>query len=193
MRPELERPRDDSIPAPEVRQRDGAVPESRFGLRVAGVQLRPALYQLGLWRYPRGDPAASRPALPVGCGDLGLDLLDVSFDPDLPAELRPVEDERRPGVLGELRSLARPPVREEEEPALVEPPQQHHSGGWAARCGRCRQRHRLGERCALGLSQPVSKRGDRFGVQILEVHRFLVTLCHKEASGERACAVRRAA
>jgi len=48
VRPELERLRDDSIPAPEIRQRDGVVPESRFSLRIAGVELRSSLQRLGL-------------------------------------------------------------------------------------------------------------------------------------------------
>ena len=106
MHPELERLRDDSVPAPEVRQRDRAVPESRFGLRVAGVELRPARQWLGLRRHPRRDPASSRSTLPVGGGNLGLDLFDAPLDPHLPSELRPVEDERRVRVLGELLSFA---------------------------------------------------------------------------------------
>src|SRR5207249_6679701 len=89
------------------------------------------------------DLCVSRPGREVSVRFLVREPLDPTFDPYLPAERTPVEEQRRLRVRLELASLARRVMRVEDETALVETLQQHHPRRRRSARGRCGQSHRL--------------------------------------------------
>src|SRR5207249_6835688 len=86
---------------------------------------------------------APRPGSEVGNRLGGAYLLDGALDPHLPTRLRPVEEQRRARVLGELSALPALVVREEDEAALVDALQEHHPRRRGAVARRRRERHAI--------------------------------------------------
>src|SRR5947208_12491832 len=125
--PELVRLGDEAKAAPARRPRKLAA----TGLELGGGRFEGSatLDNAALRRHARADLRAARARGEVGVG-LGLrDALDRPFDPHLPPERVPVEEERRARVRGQLGALAALVAGEEDEAALVEALTQHHADG----------------------------------------------------------------
>src|SRR5690606_23622092 len=118
--------------------------------RVGGVQLAhprlellAACDDLALRRGERAQAAAARARARVRLRLLARDARHRPLDAHLPAELLPVEEQRRLRVRLQLAALAAAVVREEDEPALVVALEQDHPDAGRALRGRGRERHRL--------------------------------------------------
>ena len=93
--------------------------------------------------------------------------MDDTLDPHLAAERAPVEQHRRPRVLGDLLALAAEVVRVEDESALVEALQEHHPRGGRAARRRGGKHDRLGRRHGVGsLGVPGGELAQRIGVEV---------------------------
>src|SRR5207244_5112836 len=96
-------------------------------LGVAALKLLAASQGPALLGRPRRKLAAARPRCEIG-RRLGLgDPLHRAFDPHLPPELPPVEDQRRTRVLLELLALAAAVTGVEDEAVVAGALQQDHS------------------------------------------------------------------
>src|SRR5690606_8203129 len=131
--------------------------------------------RVALLADPGVQLAAEGPAREVRVALLGRRLHDLPFEPDLPAELLPVERARGPRVSVELAALARAVVRVEHDVAalLGQALQQHHARGGTAVLADRRERHR--ERVTAGagrrLVEPAPDTAERLGVlAILILH-----------------------
>ena len=143
--PELNLLRNNSVPTPGLRHRDGLTfrillgqpGHIRFQLLPAG---RPALTGDG-----GAELAAARAAGEVIAGLLGGDFLGAAVDDQLAVEGAPEHDEGDVGVGGDVVAFAAVVVGEEDEAAVFDAFEQHHAAGGAAVGGDGGQGHGVGQ------------------------------------------------
>src|SRR5690348_10424780 len=161
--PELPRVGHEPEPAPPLRPCRLALVAQ---LRHPAFEPFPRLDRPALRRGERRQPSAERARAKVG---IRLGLLhprDGAFDPHLPAERLPVEEQGRPRVLRQLAALAARVVREEDDPGLVRLLHQHHAHRWASVRGCRRERHLLRRgNGRLRIREPAAELHQRVGVE----------------------------
>src|SRR5271166_3563645 len=123
--PELDGRGDDAVSAPVLGAGNLAVGILELEGTNACFQDLAIGNHLALARCPGAQPRAGRAALEVGVGFLDRGPHDRPFDPNLPLQIVPVENQGRVRVGIELAALAALVVREEDEALLVIPAQQY--------------------------------------------------------------------
>src|SRR3989442_15059730 len=121
---------------------------------------------MAVGRGPGTELARERAVVEVCRRLLGRLLDDGAGDADLPPELRPVDDQRRPRVLSEGASLLAVVVGEKAEAALVNASQQHHPRRGLTRSRAGGKRHRLREDLArrARVAEPGVELPQRIGI-----------------------------
>jgi len=125
-RPELEGVRDDPEAPPMGRTRDGTSVEACGNLQDPRFQRLPVRKGTALVRCPCADLRASRPPGEVGVRFLGARPGDRAFDPYLPVQGLPPEQESRPGRRRKFRPFPAFVIRMENESPVVEGTEEHH-------------------------------------------------------------------
>src|SRR5271157_864431 len=166
--PELEDRGDDAVSAPVLGAGNLAVVILQLEDTNAGFQDLAIGNHLALARGPSAQPGAGRPALEVGVGFLDPDPRDRPFEPNLPLQIVPVENQRRVRVGLELAALAALVVREEDKASLVIPAQQDNPRRGTAGRRRGGQDHGigLGNRAECRCLEPAVELADRVGIKL---------------------------
>src|SRR5262249_35174681 len=138
--PELVADRRHPEAAPNGRKRHLAAGVFAGERGVALVQRRATRDYPALVGRERRELTPERRAVEVARGFLGRDAGHRTGQADLAVELRPVEEEGRAQILGDLLPLLAFVVRVENESALVEPLEQDHAHRGRAVRGRRRDR-----------------------------------------------------
>ena len=125
-RPELEGVRDDPQAPPMGGARDGISVEACGNLPDPRFQRLPVREATALVRCPCADLRASRPPGEIGDRFLGARPYDRAFDPYLPVQGLPPEQESRPGRRRKFRHFPAFVIRMENESPAVEGTEEHH-------------------------------------------------------------------
>src|SRR5215203_2420985 len=154
--PELDGVGLDPVAAPEGGTGDLAIFVLFLQRLYALLQNAPVPDGPALLGSPRPEAASARTAREVGVGLLAGDATGAAFDPDLPLQLAPVEEEGARGIGLQFAGLASCVVGVENEAALVVALQEDGAGrGLAVLCGGGNDHGvRLGEVCVDYLLEP---------------------------------------
>ena len=155
----------------------------------SGFQRLAAFDHGALRRDGSREPAAGRPRGEVRVRVRLRDALDRALDPHLPPERVPVEDERRPRVLGQLAALAALVAREEVRPRSSTSLSStiRADGRAVAGCGR--ERDRVGPTPAPArLGAPAPQLRKRVGVEVALEQRAIALVVPRGESMLGWCA-----
>ena len=133
MLPEFHTVRYKTITTPVPGQRYGSPGERLSEMSEFSGQEFSRWNNLGLFRYGSGDLREPWARLEVLLGFVSADRLHRSLDAHLPAQVRPVENQRRSRILGKLPPFAGIVVGVKRESVRPEFLQEHHSGRHVAR------------------------------------------------------------